>query len=314
MSQYITKIRTAAGDLQIDYNALANKPPFGLPSTGANGTILTSDTTHYEPIVTSGTHIGTLTINNKSTDIYASDFRVDVISTNPTSSTTYYPVWSSTNSGTTLKLNTNDGFQYSTCEGTTSVEGNGVLSLGNNKAIGTAGNKTGNVRLYSSSTGYGDLYQSNTTSALQHYLPAVGGTLINEKNISDYAITFSGGSSGSGAGLTATVTELNYCDGVTSNIQTQLNNKADKNHGTHVTYGTSASALGTSSAGSASTVSRSDHVHALPALTSCTGTLTVAKGGTGSQSKSGARTNLGITSGTSLPSSGEEGDIFILHS
>ena len=51
-----------------------------------------------------------------------------------------------------------------------------------------------------------------------------------------------------------------------------------------------------------------------PALTSCTGTLTVAKGGTGATSKSGARTNLGIKSGTSLPSSADAGDIFFLYS
>lgn len=94
------------------------------------------------------------------------------------------------------------------------------------------------------------------------------------------------------SGLTATVAELNYCDGVTSNIQTQLNAKAANSHGTHVSYGTSTSALGTSSAGTASTVSRSDHVHALPALTSCTGTLSVAKGGTGATSVSEARINL----------------------
>lgn len=45
------------------------------------------------------------------------------------------------------------------------------------------------------------------------------------------------------------------------------------------------------------------------------GTLAIAYGGTGSTSKSGARTNLGIVSGTSLPSASgyAAGDIFILY-
>lgn len=47
-------------------------------------------------------------------------------------------------------------------------------------------------------------------------------------------------------------------------IKKALDGKADSSHGTHVTYGTSASGIGTtSSAGTASDVSRSDHVHAL---------------------------------------------------
>lgn len=96
-----------------------------------------------------------------------------------------------------------------------------------------------------------------------------------------------------------TAAELKYLDGVTSNVQTQLNGKAatthgnhvpatqtadsatflrndnswqkvtpaaigaaEASHGTHVTYGTSDPAKdGTASAGSASSVSRSDHVH-----------------------------------------------------
>lgn len=65
-------------------------------------------------------------------------------------------------------------------------------------------------------------------------------------------------------GITATAAELNYVDGVTSNIQTQLNSKASSSHGTHVTYSTTVpKANGTASAGTASTVSRSDHVHPL---------------------------------------------------
>lgn len=41
-------------------------------------------------------------------------------------------------------------------------------------------------------------------------------------------------------------------------------------------------------------------------------TVPVGNGGTGATDKSGARTNLGITSGPSLPSSGSPGDIFFL--
>jgi hypothetical protein len=54
------------------------------------------------------------------------------------------------------------------------------------------------------------------------------------------------------ASTTITTTELGYLDGVTSNIQEQLNGKAASEHGRHVEFAGS---------GSATTVAHSDHTH-----------------------------------------------------
>lgn len=59
---------------------------------------------------------------------------------------------------------------------------------------------------------------------------------------------------------------------------------------------TAGCALGTAAAGSATTAARSDHVHPLPAITSLSGTLAIAHGGTGATCAAGARTNLGLKS------------------
>lgn len=132
-------------------------------------------------------------------------------------------------------------------------------------------------------------------------------------------------------GVSSTATELNYVDGVTSSIQTQLNGKAASSHGTHVTFTTTTpKAAGTAAVGSATTVSRSDHVHPVQTTVSgnagsatklanartvqtnlgststasfdgsanitpgVTGTLPIANGGTGATSASAAVTKLGI--------------------
>lgn len=64
--------------------------------------------------------------------------------------------------------------------------------------------------------------------------------------------------------------EAGFLAGVTSPIQDQLDGKAPKSHGTHVSFATTTPlAPGTASAGKANTVSRSDHVH--PAQTTVSG-------------------------------------------
>lgn len=84
------------------------------------------------------------------------------------------------------------------------------------------------------------------------------------------------------------------------------------NYGHAMASSTTPKALGTAAVGSETAkFARGDHVHALPALTSCTGTLTVAKGGTGATTATGARENLLIKVSETAPSSPTTGTIWI---
>lgn len=130
-------------------------------------------------------------------------------------------------------------------------------------------------------------------------------------------------------GLTATVDELNYMDGVTSNVQTQLNTKVTSLGDMTkfpVTYGFSVARNGDTigvangadnyymlvdstnnfktgiQLNGASEVtwagySKDGHTHALPALTDCTGTLSVAKGGTGATTFTSGAVLIGAGTG-----------------
>lgn len=77
-------------------------------------------------------------------------------------------------------------------------------------------------------------------------------------------------------GITATATELNYMDGVTSNVQTQLNGKAASNH-SHSTATTSAAGFLRQLNGSTSNFLRGDGTWATPTATVTDGSITTAK-------------------------------------
>lgn len=77
-------------------------------------------------------------------------------------------------------------------------------------------------------------------------------------------------------GVTATAAELNYMDGVTSNVQTQLNGKAASNH-SHSTATTSAAGFLRQLNGSTSNFLRGDGTWATPTATVADGSITTSK-------------------------------------
>ena len=77
-------------------------------------------------------------------------------------------------------------------------------------------------------------------------------------------------------GITVTAAELNYMDGVTSNVQTQLNGKAASSH-SHSTATTSAAGFLRQLNGSTSNFLRGDGTWATPTMTIADGSITTAK-------------------------------------
>ena len=141
-----------------------------------------ADSVSFSQSLTSGTKVGTITINGTATDLYCqtntnTDTKVTSTTTNPTSATTYYPTF--VTGATTGGVAINNGVQYTTLEGTTSAAGYGIMALGNGTASGTAGNKYGALKIYSTSSGAGQLTQAATTGTPSHVLPTTGGTILN---------------------------------------------------------------------------------------------------------------------------------------
>lgn len=89
---------------------------------------------------------------------------------------------------------------------------NGIATGANAYTLPTAGSSLGGVKTTSTVTSTSGLTACPIISGVPYY--------------KDTNTTYSLGS----FGITATAAELNYCDGVTSNIQTQLNGKAASSH------------------------------------------------------------------------------------
>jgi len=97
---------------------------------------------------------------------------VGITNTNPSSGTWYYPTWVSSTSGN-LPERVNNGYRYYSLNGTADTAGHAIIQVGNSTATGTAGNKTGRIRLYTSSSGYVDIYSTGNTSNRSIYIPVL---------------------------------------------------------------------------------------------------------------------------------------------
>lgn len=210
---------------------------------------------------------------------------------------------------------------------------NGIATGANKYTLPAATSSTlGGVKTGSNitnSSGTISLTKTNVTNALGYTPPTAdkdttyslskSGSTIKltgsdgtETTVTDSNTTYTLGSFGITAtaaeinkldGLATTKTELGYLDGVTSNVQTQLNGKAASSHNhsaSNITSGTLAVARGGTGVtanpsmlvnlGSGSAAS----VFATSPRPGVTGTLPVSKGGTGATTAAQARENLGI--------------------
>lgn len=122
------------------------------------------------------------------------DTKVTSAAVNPSSATTYYPTL--VTGATTGTVSYNTDLNAAILQGTTSTEGYAVLTLGNNTAKGTAGNKKGQINLYSPSTSYSRILQEGITSPVSHIFPTTGGTVLNSGTTSFTPSITSGSRSG----------------------------------------------------------------------------------------------------------------------
>ena len=233
----------------------ATNTTYGVATTGANGLMSATDKAKLDGItasadsvafsrsLTSGTKVGTITINGTATDLYAptnTDTKYsDMVGATTSTAGTHGLVPAPAAGAATRYLRSDGTWQVppNTTYGVATTGSNGLMSAADKTkldGIATGANKYTHPSYTTRSSG---LYKI-TVDATGH---VSGATAVTKSDIvalgipaQDTNTTYTLGS----FGITATATELNYCDGVTSNIQTQLNSKASSSH-THKYAGSS---------------------------------------------------------------------------
>lgn len=218
---------TFSNGLSASGNAVSNSGVRSISTGSSNGTISVNTNGTAADVAVKG--LGDLAyiskgatantfLKNDGTWAVPSDTKVGITETNPTSGTTYYPVWHTGLSGTSA-VKANDGLRYYSLEGTTGALGYGQMILGNGTASGTAKNKKGQIKMYSQNTGSATLEYANTTANTTHVLPSTGGTILNTGTTS-FTQTLTSGAEVGKIKINGTVTTL-YAP-APGNVSTQL--------------------------------------------------------------------------------------------
>ena len=124
---------------------------------------------------------------------------------NPTSSTWYNMPFIGTSN---QKPYYNNGLRYKTLEGTASATGESIVSIGNSTASGTAGNKIGTLRIYSSGTGYSHLTYNGGNNSRTHTLPDKTGTIALTDDFATASVNYA--TTAGSAGTATTSTNIQY--------------------------------------------------------------------------------------------------------
>ena len=200
-----------------------------------DGITTSADSVSFSRSLTSGTKVGTITINGTATDLYAptnTDTKYsDMVGATTSTAGTHGLVPAPAAGAATRYLRSDGTWQVppNTTYGVATTGSNGLMSAADKTkldGIATGANKY----THPSYTTRGSGLYKITVDATGH---VSGATAVTKSDIvalgipaQDTNTTYTLGS----FGITATATELNYCDGVTSNIQTQLNSKASSSH------------------------------------------------------------------------------------